>query len=248
MKAQIVAATSLLFALLVHARMTIYKGTGFGTYYYDVGQVHACGNNFGSQNTGPVECSLLTALSLGQINSEYLVAMNHSQLVEDMATYCGKRVIVSVDGVPSTLPLFIGDGCQRCGAGSASSDVWDPNEAPGLDFSYSVLSRLSANACIDGHISISWKIVDDTLYDFDTNDPGSREGPVAQRSGSRSTSFPTTATGSKPAQSNIRAPTLNITSTSEHSVAVTLASVARITATARSGSSTAHSGTSACPA
>jgi hypothetical protein len=178
MKAQFATAAGLLFALRAHAQSTIYSGEGFGTYYYDIEQVEACSNDFSAQNTGPVECSLSTALSLDQVNSNYLVAMNHSQLIEDMATFCGKRVIVSVKGVPSSLPLYIGDGCQRCGTGSASSDVWDPNGAPGLDFSYSVLSELSSSACNDGHISISWEIVDETLFDFDTNAPGNQEGPV----------------------------------------------------------------------
>ena len=167
------------FALCAYAQKTIYSGTGFGTYYYDVEQLNACGTDFSAQNEGPVECSFSTTLSLDQINLDYVVAMNHSQLVGDMALYCGKKVIVSVNGVPSSLPLFIGDGCQRCGTGSVSSNVWNPNGAPGLDFSYSVLSELSASACNDGHISISWEIVDETLYDFDTNAPGSPEGPVA---------------------------------------------------------------------
>jgi hypothetical protein len=83
--------------------------------------------------------------------------------------YCGEKVIVYVKGFQSSLPLFIGDGCQRCGDGTASSTIWDPNSTPGLDFSYSVLSALSANACTYGHISISWRIVDETLYSFDKN-------------------------------------------------------------------------------
>ncbi|KIM93153.1 hypothetical protein OIDMADRAFT_138377 [Oidiodendron maius Zn] len=178
MRAQIFAVTSL-YVLNCFTQAAIYSRTGFGTYYYNVGEVDACGNDFTFQNKGLVECSLSTALSLDQVNSEYLVAMNHSQLIGDMAMYCGKKVIVSVNGVPSSLPLFIGDGCQRCGTGSPSSTVWDPNGAPGLDFSYSVLSELSANACIDGHIPISWEIVDETLYTFDTNASGSPEEPSA---------------------------------------------------------------------
>lgn len=175
---KITLAAGLLFALPAFAQSTISSGTGFGTYYYDVEQVQACNNDFGPQNQGPVECNFNTALSLDQLNSNYLVAMNHSQLVGDMATYCGKKVIVSVNGVPSSLPLFIGDGCQRCGTGSSTSDTWDANGAPGLDFSYSVLSELSDSACADGHISISWEIVDETLFNFDTNAPGSPSGPV----------------------------------------------------------------------
>jgi hypothetical protein len=169
MKAQIVAATSLLFMLRAYAQQTIYSGSGFGTYYYDIEQVEACGDDFANQNLGDVECSFETALSLDQINSNYIVAMNHSQLIQDMALYCGKQVIVSVNGVASSLPLFIGDGCERCGTGSDTSTVWNPNGAPGLDFSYTVLSELSSSACDAGHISISWEIVDVTLYDFETS-------------------------------------------------------------------------------
>ena len=157
-----------------HAQTAIYSGTGFGTYYYNIGQTNACGSDFAAQNEGFVECSPLAALSLNQINSEYLVAMNHSQLVGNMAKYCGKSVIVSVDGVPSSLPLFIGDGCKRCRAGSSSH--MGSKRCSGVDFSYSALSDLSANACTDGHISISWKIMDETLYDFYTDETGSLRG------------------------------------------------------------------------
>jgi hypothetical protein len=153
---------------ILQAQNTIYSGAGFGTYYYDVEQVQACGTDFSNQNLGAVECSLSTAVSLDDLNSNYVVAMNHSQLVTDMALYCGKRVIVSVNGVPSDLPLFIGDGCERCGTGSSSSTTWNANGAPGLDFSYSVLSELSSEACDAGHIDISWEIVDETLHTFDT--------------------------------------------------------------------------------
>jgi hypothetical protein len=134
-KSQVLAA-SLLYVFRAHAQTAIYSGTGFGTYYYNIGQTNACGSDFAAQNEGFVECSPLAALSLNQINSEYLVAMNYSQLVGNMVKYCGKRVIVSVDGVPSSLPLFIGDGCKRCSTGSSS--IWDPNGALGLDFSYGI--------------------------------------------------------------------------------------------------------------
>ena len=61
----------------------------------------------------------------------------------------------------------MGDGCQRCAGGSSSNTIWDPVQAPGLDFSYSALKELYGDAaCTDGHVPISWKIVDDTIYDF----------------------------------------------------------------------------------
>ena len=198
-KVQIIAAAGL-FAFGAVAQDVIYTGEGFGTYYYDVEQVEACGADFADQNEGYVECSL-SGLTLDQINSDYVVAMNHTQLIGDMALYCGKKVIVTVNGVESTLPLFIGDGCERCGTGSSSNVVWNPNGAPGLDFSYTVLSEFSSNACADGYIDISWSIVDETLYDFDTNAPGSPQGPVAINSGSSSPATSSAATSSGPTTS-----------------------------------------------
>lgn len=202
MKAQFTMAAGLLFAAPTFSQSTIASGTGFGTYYYDIEQVQACSDDFGPQNQGPVECSSSTALSLDQLDSNYLVAMNHTQLIGDIGTYCGKRVVVSVNGVPSSLPLFIGDGCQRCGTGSSTSDVWDPNGAPGLDFSYSVLSQLSASACADGHISISWEIVDDTLYNFDTNAPDSPQGPVGGSDSGSPTITAPASTSEEPVQNS----------------------------------------------
>jgi hypothetical protein len=225
MKAQIIAAAGLLFTLRAQAQATLASGTGFGTYYYDTNQVQACGTDFSAQNQGGVECSFSTLMSLDQIDSNYLVAMNHSQLVGDMASYCGKKVIVSVNGVPSSLPLFIGDGCQRCGTGSSSSDVWNVDGAPGLDFSYSVLSELSASACTDGHISISWEIVDETLFNFDTNAPGSASGPV----GGSGSSSPTTTTPTVP------------------TTLMTVAQAATGTSTVASDASTVGSATSSNP-
>lgn len=172
------AASLMALGHSVLAQEVLNSGTGFGTYYYDVQETQACGTDFEYQNEGYVECSYYTALSLDQMNTDYVVAMNHSLLVEDLGYYCGKKVVVTVNGVQSDLPLFIGDGCQRCGTGSANSDVWNPNGAPGLDFSYTVLNQLSSSACAAGHIDISWEIVNETLYDFDTNAPGQPEGPV----------------------------------------------------------------------
>ncbi|KAJ5120359.1 uncharacterized protein N7515_009747 [Penicillium bovifimosum] len=165
----------------------MFRGTGFGTYYYDVRQVEACDTSFVAQNLGPLECSSQNALSLNHVNSNYVVAMNHSQLKLDMSKYCGKRVIVTVNGEQSNLPLFIGDGCQRCAGGSASSDVWNAVAAPGLDFSYSVLEELSGGAaCADGHIQIAWEIVDDTIYNF--SDGVNFETAPAEASEERTTS------------------------------------------------------------
>lgn len=169
MNTQILAAAGLLFTSFACAADTISKGSGFGTYYYDVEQVDACGTSFSAQNQGTVMCSHIDTLPLTEINSNYVVAMNNTELRSDMAQYCGKKVIVSVNGKKSDLPLFIGDGCQRCGTGSSNAKTWDAQGAPGLDFSYSVLNELSGgSACDDGHIDISWEIVDESLHKFNT--------------------------------------------------------------------------------
>ncbi|KAH8698914.1 hypothetical protein BGW36DRAFT_318579, partial [Talaromyces proteolyticus] len=167
MKGQIAAAAGLLFTA-AKAQSSIYSGTGFGTYYYDLEQTDACSTDFSVANTGQVECSLTQVYTLENVNSEYLVAMNHTELISDMGKYCGKKVIVSVNGVASDLPLFIGDGCERCATGP-SDGTWNPTGAPGLDFSYTVADKLSNLACNDGHIDITWEVVDETLYTFDYN-------------------------------------------------------------------------------
>ncbi|EEA23312.1 hypothetical protein TMatcc_002170 [Talaromyces marneffei ATCC 18224] len=178
MKAQFIAAAAGLFAGAL-GQQTIFSGAGFGTYYFDVDQVDACGTSFKYQNMGPVMCNHDTALTLNDINSNYIVAMNNTQLRSNLGLYCGKKVVVSFNGVPSNIPLFIGDGCERCGLGSPDASTWNSQGAPGLDFSLSVLDEISGGvACADGHADITWEILDETLYNFDTNAPGQPTGPV----------------------------------------------------------------------
>lgn len=196
MKAQIIAAAGLLFSSRAYAQQSLNEGSGFGTYYYDVEDVETCGTSFAAQNQGGVMCSHITSLPLTEMNTNYVVAMNNTLLGGDMAKYCGKKVVVSVNGVASDLPLFIGDGCERCGTGSSTSDTWEATGAPGLDFSYSVLNELSSSACADGHIDISWEIVDETLYNFDTDGSGTAQGPASGSSSSGSSSSSAAATTS----------------------------------------------------
>ncbi|OBT60042.1 hypothetical protein VE03_10547, partial [Pseudogymnoascus sp. 23342-1-I1] len=71
---------------------------------------------------------------------------------------------------------------------STTSDTWEAAGAPGLDFSYSVLNELSGSACADGHIDITWDIVDETLYNFDTEGSDTAQGPASGSSSSGSSS------------------------------------------------------------
>ncbi|KAJ5507029.1 hypothetical protein N7527_009172 [Penicillium freii] len=130
MRLQSTAAVSLLFTVGTSARSIIHSGQGFGTYYYDIGQVDHCGTTFEYQNKGGVMCNSAALLSLDQMNTKYVVAMNNTQL--------------------GTAP-----------------DIWDAEGAPGLGFSYTVLNKLSGgNACKDGHVAISWEILDETIHFF----------------------------------------------------------------------------------
>jgi len=73
MNVGIAALTGLLFILGVSRQGTIFSGTRFRTYYYDVKRVEAYGTSFAAQNSGPLECSSLKALLLDHINSNYVV-------------------------------------------------------------------------------------------------------------------------------------------------------------------------------
>ncbi|KAH8691798.1 hypothetical protein BGW36DRAFT_304276 [Talaromyces proteolyticus] len=141
---------------LVSASQIIYSGSGIGTYYYDIQNPYACNQDMSSMNTAnDVACWSKT---LEDINSQYLVAMNVSELDTDRTKYCGKKVIVSVNGVASNLPLFIGDGCERCATGP-----------PGLDLSYSVANTLYSSVCKYGHLDLSWEVVDEIVQSFDVS-------------------------------------------------------------------------------
>jgi hypothetical protein len=251
MKAQIIAAAGLLFSSRAYAQQSLNEGSGFGTYYFDVEKIETCGTNFAAQNQGGVMCSHITSLPLTEINSNYVVAMNNTLLRGDMAKYCGKKVVVSVNGVASSLPLFIGDGCERCGTGPSTSDTWESTGAPGLDFSYSVLNELSGSACADGHIDISWEIVDETLYNFDTDGSGTTQGPASGGSSSGSSSSSSaeakvaTAAASSSASQESSSATQESSSATQESTSATQESTSASQEPASSASTSASSASQA---
>ena len=147
----------------------ISQGSGYGTIYYDVEEptTSCVGDNFSEQNTGPVSCSPQRGESLNTLGTNYLVAMNNTELEANLDLYCGKQVIVYVNGKSSDLALFIGDGCGRCGTGPSTQTQWNPTGAPGLDFSATVGNKLSqGQACEDGHFEIAFEIINKTIHDF----------------------------------------------------------------------------------
>lgn len=109
-----VAASILALVSHAQAQDVIDAGNGFGTYYYDIEQVQACGTDFSNQNLGFVECNYNTGLSLNEIDSNYVVAMNHTQIAADLAYYCGKG---------SSLPSMVYNLTCLCSLAMAVNDV-----------------------------------------------------------------------------------------------------------------------------
>lgn len=143
------------------------KLSGFATYYYDVENVRACNTSFENQNKGGVTCST-PLLTLNDLATNHVVAMNVTQLRANPSRYCGKKVIVYKNGRRFDFNLFIADGCERCSIGSASVDTWNPNGAPGLDFSLRILDQITGGeACHDGYAHIEFEILDETLHSFE---------------------------------------------------------------------------------
>ncbi|CAG8285738.1 unnamed protein product [Penicillium salamii] len=169
----------LLSVIGASTQSVIYSGQGFATEYYDVKDPHVCGWSYDSMNQGNVACNPTIGLSLEKIDSNHLVAMNNTLLHTDLSLYCGKKVVVSVNGKPSSLPLFIGDGCGRCSSGPSTSRTWNPSAAPGIDLSHEVLQELSRDACHAGHVEISWEVFDEQVYEFDALTSSTAEVTIA---------------------------------------------------------------------
>lgn len=190
------AIATLVALLLAPGALTqevMFSDVGYGTYYYDVFDKDACLADPG-MDKNPVECSHEIYLSLEEINSDYLVAMNHTQLASDLGRWCGKRVIVSVNGKPSDMPFFIGDGCGRCSRDLTEGDEWNSAGAPGLDFSFAALNKFNSEACEKGHIDISWDIVDEQIYDFATDGTSMTNGWATSPPLTKPIPSPTTTT------------------------------------------------------
>ncbi|EED22718.1 hypothetical protein TSTA_062060 [Talaromyces stipitatus ATCC 10500] len=170
-----IAIFILLAINLCQSHQLISSGEGFATYYYDIKQPDACHISLSNMNSIPMQCGP----SADDVNSNYIVAINLTQLNLDMTFYCGKQVIIPINDKISTLLLFVGDGCKRSGGGSPSSDTWNSEAASRLDLSYSVLDELADGAaCGKGYIRITWEIRDVLLYDFNSNVSRSQQGLV----------------------------------------------------------------------
>lgn len=145
---------------LVTAQTVLAEGNGNGTFYYDVTQDRINTWDLTSMNhNGVLRCGDRVAITPVQLHSNYLVAMNETELNGNLKKYCGKRVIVTYNGKKSNIPFFIGDGCAACA------------REPLLDFSFSGLAELSTRSEVweKGRINIGWQIVNEDIYQFPIN-------------------------------------------------------------------------------
>lgn len=141
--AQLASLLPLLFGRCCCQR-SIYSGQSLATYY-DIEQPEAFSTSLSLMSSKSSKCGL---------------SMNLTQLSSGITLFCGKEVVIPMNDNVSDLPLFVSEGCERCAAGSASSDIWNPATAPGLDLNYSVLNELANCAACAGHIQITWEIRD----------------------------------------------------------------------------------------
>lgn len=180
-------AAYLFFIISASAQSVINSGQGFAIEYYDIKNPHVCDWSYDTANQGNVACNHMNGLSLNKIDFNYLFAMNNTLFHTILSLYCGKKVVVSVNGKLSNLPLFIGDGWGRCSMGPSTSRTWNSNAAPGIDLSHEVLEALSGDACHVGHVEISWEVFDEQVHEFDSGTSSNAEIATAQLSPSPGT-------------------------------------------------------------
>jgi hypothetical protein len=147
----------------------ILTGAGDATFYYDINGGGTCGpvngiNSF-PETGGYCMCEGTNPNPhiLSDYGTDNIVAMPNQLLGGNLAQYCGKKVIPSINGVAMDLGLFIWDGCEACNAND------------GLDFSSTVFGELfGADRCAEGRISgeLTWVITDEQVIPFDSANGG----------------------------------------------------------------------------
>ena len=142
----------------------LLTGAGDATFYYDVNGAGTCGPANGissyaeTDGYGMCEWYNPNPRTLRDYGTNNIVAMPNQILGGNLATYCGKKVIVSIDGQErDDLNLFIWDGCEAC------------NGNDGLDFSSTIFGDLFGEGrCGEGRIQgeLSWRITDEQVQGF----------------------------------------------------------------------------------
>ena len=154
----------LCFVTHTFAQNQLLSGAGDATFYYDINGGGTCGPANGISSypeTGGYcmcEWNNPSPKTLGSYNTNNIVAIPNQLLRNNLSKYCGKKVVVTIDGKErDDLNLFVWDGCEACNAND------------GLDFSSTTFGDLfGANRCPAGRIKgeLSWKIVDEQVQPY----------------------------------------------------------------------------------
>jgi hypothetical protein len=135
------------------------------TFYYDINGAGPCGPVNGiasfSETNGYAACEPSAGYqTLKERNTNNIVAIPVSLLSQNKASFCGKRVVATVNGVErNDLNLVIWDSCVAN----------DARGNGGLDVSSTIFADLvGTDRCGEGRIKneLSWRIVDDQLIDW----------------------------------------------------------------------------------
>lgn len=142
---------------------SLYKGSGGGTYYYDVfGKFCTQDGGPYAENQGFPQCTSHDPSfwkKLQDYGTNNIVAIDRTLLSteEGRKRYCGKEIKVYKDGTQvSGGPFVVFDGCEACEGGKR------------IDFSLSALDAIdNGNACRDGVVpGISWDVIDKQIINF----------------------------------------------------------------------------------
>ena len=141
----------------------LYSGTAGGTYYYDVRTSCPQDTSGYPENNGYPSCTSWTPganqLTIAQVNSNNIIAIDNSVLSSNRAKYCGKKVVVTYNGRQIAAPdggdFFVWDGCAACVGGGR------------IDFSVSGLRNVNSNGCTLGVVpGVSFSVVDQVVKTF----------------------------------------------------------------------------------
>lgn len=141
----------------------LYSGSGSATYYYDVKTSCPQDPNGYPENDGYPTCASFTKgpdqLTLRQLGSNNVVAIDRDFLKTRRDSLCGKAITVMVNGQKVTPPdkgeFFVWDGCEACVGGVRA------------DFSVSGARNVNPDACGRGVVpGISWKVSDTQVRKF----------------------------------------------------------------------------------
>ncbi|KAJ3238602.1 hypothetical protein HDU81_007522 [Chytriomyces hyalinus] len=135
----------------------LIRGSGSGTYYFDVEGRTCNGEASYNENQAYTSCepSAPPYTSLANRKNNNIVALALDQMNANKANLCGKRVIVKYNGRVVDATFVVWDSCAACTGGVK------------LDFSVSALSAIEPAACTLGNVGgIEWEVVDEQVIPY----------------------------------------------------------------------------------